>query len=55
MTCAGCAAYSCIPATANTFDAKLAFDPFGNLVWIGLGNTLGSALQSVQSYTATIK
>jgi hypothetical protein len=53
MTCASCAGYSCIPATLNTMDAKVAFDPFGNLVWIGLGDSLGSPLQAVQRYTAT--
>jgi len=34
-------------------DAKLTFDPFGNLIWIGLGETLGSGLQSVRGYTAS--
>jgi hypothetical protein len=54
-TCATCPTYSCIPTAVNTLDAKLTFDPFGNLIWIGLGNTLGSKLQAVERYTASHK
>jgi hypothetical protein len=57
MSCSGCTGngYTCAPSTIVSGDAKITFDPLGNLVWVELGDTLGSGFQDAQFYTVTTK